>query len=114
MAEKNYIWKGAHSSIDVWSDGPDPQLIFSGPVAPGQLIDTPLDPTNEFVASLLTFKLLEEAPPEATADPAPLLIETLASDAPQPDEIAPTTELDIAQTPMEFGRRSRNKEPSND
>jgi hypothetical protein len=66
MSAKTFIWKGPPTAVDIWQENngsaaKEPVLIFSGQLATGQTIPTPLDPAHSLVASWLAFKLIEEA-----------------------------------------------------
>ena len=64
MANKTFIWKGPHTSADVWSEphSTDVTLIFSGQLVPGREIPVPLPEENSLVKSWIAFMLVEEKP----------------------------------------------------
>lgn len=64
MANKTFIWRGPHTSADIWSEphGPDITLIYSGQLVPGREIPVPLPEDHSQIASWRAFELIEEKP----------------------------------------------------
>jgi hypothetical protein len=69
MAHKQYLWKGPATAVEVWSEAPAAQendftaeIIFSGQVSPGRLIETALPDDHSQVIGWLAFGLIVETP----------------------------------------------------
>lgn len=70
MAEKNYIWSGPPTAIEVVTpgkkEGDKPEIIFEGMAVPGQPIAKALPEDHDQVKAWLAFNLIKEQP-----EPAP-------------------------------------------
>ena len=69
---KTYVWKGPHTSIEVWDDVTG-EIIFEGQVSTGVEIPVQLNPDNEQVKGWLAFHLIEvsKAPEKLEAQTEP-------------------------------------------